>query len=335
MTAKPISLGEFIIREQEKFPNASGDLSKILSSIKAAAKRVSFRILQASLHGNSPLANHSSNIHGEEQTPLDVYADRIFIEASRARREVCALGSEEQDDWIHFSDPEHNKSKYVLLIDPLDGSSNVDVNVSVGTIFSIYKRVSPLGGPAQLADVLQNGRKQIAAGYILYGSSTMLVMSTGHGVNGFTLDPALGSFYLSHPQMTFPKHGRIYSINEGNYEHFPHGIKQLIKHYQQVEPAENRPYTSRYIGSLVADFHRNLLKGGVYLYPQGTTAPEGKLRLQYECNPIAFLEEKAGGMATNGQIPIMDVTPTQLHQRTPFFVGNKQLVEEIHTYLNM
>ena len=207
MAPNPISLGEFIIQEQEKYPNASGDLSKILSSIKAAAKRVNYRILQASLHGNISLEDNYANIHGERQTPLDVYADRVFIDSSRARREVCALGSEEQDDCIHFSDPEYNQSKYVLLIDPLDGSSNVDVNVSVGTIFSIYKRTSPLGGPAKVQDVLQSGRQQIAAGYILYGSSTMLVMSTGNGVNGFTLDPSMGSFYLSHPNLNILKAG--------------------------------------------------------------------------------------------------------------------------------
>ena len=334
MPSNPISLGEFIIQEQEKFPNASGDLSKILSSIKAAAKRVNYRILQASLHGNAPLENQKSNIHGENQTSLDVYADRIFIDSSQARREVCALGSEEQDDWIHFSDPEHNQSKYVLLIDPLDGSSNVDVNVSVGTIFSIYKRTSPLGGPAQEQDVLQSGRQQIAAGYILYGSSTMLVMTTGNGVNGFTLDPAMGSFYLSHPNLKYPKSGRIYSVNEGTYEHFPSGIKRLIKHYQTEDPTTNRPYTSRYIGSLVADFHRNLLKGGIYMYPQGTKAPEGKLRLQYECNPIAFLAEQAGGMATDGYRPILDLKPEELHQRTPFFVGNTEMMEELHQFIS-
>lgn len=333
MASNPISLGEFIIQEQEKFPNASGDLSRILSSIKAAAKRVNYRILQASLHGNTPLQQTQNNIHGESQTPLDVYADQIFIDSSRARREVCALGSEEQDDWIHFSDPEHNQSKYVLLLDPLDGSSNADVNVSVGTIFSIYKRISPIGSPAQLEDVLQPGRAQIAAGYILYGSSTMLVMTTGNGVNGFTLDPSLGSFYLSHPQMKFPDKGRIYSINEGNYWHFPEPIKQLIKSYQQIDPKNDRPFTSRYIGSLVADFHRNLLKGGIYLYPQGTKAPQGKLRLQYECNPIAFLAEQAGGQATDGKQAILDLKPQELHQRTPFFVGNTEMIEELHRCL--
>ena len=215
-------------------------------------------------------------------------------------------------------------SKYVVLMDPLDGSSNIDVNVSVGTIFSIYRRISETGSPVTLEDFLQPGSEQVAAGYVLYGSSTMMVYTTGHGVNGFTLDPSIGSFYLSHRNMQTPKNGSIYSINEGNYVHFPQGVKDYLK-YCQEEKAD-RPYTSRYIGSLVSDFHRNLIKGGIYIYPTSSKAPDGKLRLLYECNPIAFLAEQSGGMASNGHQRIMDIKPTELHQRVPFFVGSKNMV---------
>jgi fructose-1,6-bisphosphatase I len=220
-----------------------------------------------------------------------------------------------------------------VLIDPLDGSSNIDVNVSVGTIFSIYRRISPVGTPVTLEDFLQPGRKQVAAGYVVYGTSTMLVYTTGHGVNGFTLNPALGVFYLSHPNMRFPEKGKIYSINEGNYVHFPVGIKKYIKYCQ--EEKDDRPCTSRYIGSLVSDFHRNMIKGGVYLYPSTSKHPNGKLRLLYECNPMAFLAEQAGGRASDGYRDILDIQPTELHQRTPFYVGNKEMVDRIEEFIQI
>jgi len=218
-------------------------------------------------------------------------------------------------------------------MDPLDGSSNIDVNVSVGTIFSIYRRVSPSGGPATLEDFLQPGSAQVAAGYVVYGSSTMLVYTTGHGVNGFTLDPSIGVFCLSHPNMTIPETGTIYSINEGNYVHFQEGVKKYIKFCQEINIEENRPYTSRYIGSLVSDFHRNLLKGGIYIYPKGTKAPNGKLRLLYECNPLAYIAEQAGGKASDGYNRILDIQPTELHQRVPYFIGSVKMVEKAEEFL--
>lgn len=216
-------------------------------------------------------------------------------------------------------------------MDPLDGSSNIDVNVSVGTIFSIYRRVTPIGTPVQMKDFLQPGHKQVAAGYIVYGTSTMLVYTTGYGVNGFTLNPALGSWYLSHPDMRYPEGGRIYSVNEGNYVHFPQGVKDYIKYCQEEEG--DRPYTSRYIGSLVSDFHRNMIKGGIYFYPTTSKAPKGKLRLLYECNPMAFIAEQAGGKASDGFQRVMDIEPTELHQRVPFFCGSKEMVEKAEEFM--
>lgn len=216
-------------------------------------------------------------------------------------------------------------------MDPLDGSSNIDVNVSIGTIFSIYRRLTPSDTPVQEKDLLQPGNKQVAAGYILYGSSTMLVYTTGNGVNGFTLDPSIGTFYLSHPNMQFPKNGNIYSINEGNYIHFPEGVKQYLKYCQEMK--EDRPYTSRYIGSLVADFHRNMIKGGVYIYPSGTKHPNGKLRLLYECNPMAFIAEQSGGVASDGYNRILDIEPTDLHQRVPFFCGSENMMKTVEEFM--
>jgi fructose-1,6-bisphosphatase I len=217
------------------------------------------------------------------------------------------------------------------LIDPLDGSSNIDVNVSVGTIFSIYRRVSPIGSPVTAEDFLQKGSEQVAAGYIIYGTSTMIVYTTGYGVNGFTLNPAIGTFYLSHPNMMFPKTGSVYSINEGNYIHFPQGVKDYLKYCQ--EEVEDRPYKARYIGSLVSDFHRNMIKGGIYIYPTSSKARQGKLRLLYECNPMAFLAEQAGGKATDGYQRIMDIEPTELHQRVPFFSGSVEMVEKAEEFM--
>jgi len=218
-----------------------------------------------------------------------------------------------------------------VLIDPLDGSSNIDVNVSVGTIFSIYRRVTPVGSPVKKEDFLQKGSEQVAAGYVVYGTSTMLVYTTGHGVNGFTLNPAIGTFYLSHPNMEFPEDGKIYSVNEGNYVHFPQGVKNYIK-YCQAE-GEGRPYTSRYIGSLVSDFHRNMIKGGIYFYPKSSKNEAGKLRLLYECNPMAFLAEQAKGKASDGYQRIMDIEPTELHQRVPFFAGSTKMVEKAEEFM--
>lgn len=224
-------------------------------------------------------------------------------------------------------------ARYVVCMDPLDGSSNIDVNVSVGTIFAIYRRLSPAGERVGRSDFLQPGRAQVAAGYVIYGSSTMLVYSSGSGVNGFTLDPSIGEFCLSHPDIRIPKRGRIYSINEGNYERFPVGVKKYIKYCQERDSRTERPYTSRYIGSLVADIHRNMLKGGIYIYPETESHPHGKLRLQYECNPMAFIVEQAGGRATDGERPILDLEPGDIHQRTPLYAGSEAMMEKVTDFL--
>ncbi|MEX0359612.1 MAG: class 1 fructose-bisphosphatase, partial [Allomuricauda sp.] len=273
-----------------------------------------------------------TNIQGENQQKLDVLANEKFIQTLKNREIVCGIASEEEDDFISInSQDENHQNKYVVLIDPLDGSSNIDVNVSVGTIFSIYRRITPVGTPVTLEDFLQPGKNQVAAGYIIYGTSTMLVYTTGHGVNGFTLNPAIGTFYLSHPNMQFPETGKIYSVNEGNYIHFPQGVKDYIKYCQKEEG--DRPYTSRYIGSLVSDFHRNMIKGGIYMYPKSSKAHKGKLRLLYECNPMAFLAEQANGKASDGFQRIMEIKPTELHERVPFFCGSRKMVETAEEFM--
>lgn len=330
--SKMQTLGEFIVEKQADFPHASGDLSSLLASIRLAAKIVNREINKAGLVDITGAVG-TENVQGEAQQKLDVYANDKFKAALEARDQVCGVASEEEDEAVSFNKALNKNAKYVVLMDPLDGSSNIDVNVSVGTIFSIYRRVSPIGTTPTQEDFLQPGHKQVAAGYVIYGSSTMLVYTTGNGVNGFTYDPSIGSFCLSHENMMIPNDGRIYSINEGNYIRFPKGVKKYIKYCQEIVPEDNRPYTSRYIGSLVSDFHRNLLKGGIYMYPSTASYPKGKLRLLYECNPIAFLMEQAGGIASDGIQRIMDIKPTELHQRAPFFVGSKNMVDKLHEFL--
>ena len=326
------SLGEFIIDKQDDFKFSSGELSRLLSSIKIASKIVNREVNKAGIADILGKAGNE-NVQGEEQMKLDVFANDIFIDALSHREIVCGIASEENEDFIEIKGNENNAhmNNYVVLIDPLDGSSNVDVNVSVGTIFSIYRRVTPAGTPVKIEDFLQKGVNQVAAGYVIYGSSTMLVYTTGNGVNGFTLDPSVGTYFLSHPNMTYPKTGKIYSVNEGNYAKFPRGVKEYIKYCQEEEG--NRPYTSRYIGSLVADFHRNMIKGGIYIYPSYAHAPNGKLRLLYECNPMAFLAEQAGAKATNGFQRILEIEPTSLHQRVPFFCGSVEMVEKAEEFM--
>ncbi|PSU21201.1 class 1 fructose-bisphosphatase [Photobacterium kishitanii] len=327
------TLGEFIVEKQNDFPHASGELSSLLGSIKLAAKIVNREINKAGLVDITGAVG-TENVQGEEQQKLDLYANDKFKAALEARDQVCGIASEEEDQAVSFNRQLNRDAKYVVLMDPLDGSSNIDVNVSVGTIFSIYRRISPVGSPATDADFLQPGHLQVAAGYIIYGSSTMLVYTTGNGVHGFTYDPSLGVFCLSHENMQIPVDGNIYSINEGNYIRFPLGVKKYIKYCQECVPQDSRPYTSRYIGSLVADFHRNLLKGGIYLYPSTASYPNGKLRLLYECNPMALLIEQAGGRATDGQQRILDLIPTELHQRVPFFVGSTNMVNKVEAFLH-
>lgn len=330
---KHTTLGEFIIENQNHFRGSSGELTRLINAIRLAAKVVNHKVNKAGLVDILGTAGET-NIQGEDQQKLDVYANDIFTQTLINREIVCGIASEEEDDFIVIKGQNgKNDNKYILLMDPLDGSSNVDVNVSVGTIFSIYERITPKGFAVTQEDFLQKGDKQVAAGYVVYGTSTMLVYTTGNGVNGFTLNPAIGTFYLSHPSMSFPEKGNIYSINEAGYVHFPQGVKDYLKYIQQ-QVEKGHKYTSRYIGSLVSDFHRNMIKGGIYIYPQSTNNPKGKLRLLYECNPIAFLAEQANGEAIDGYKRIMNIQPTELHQRVPFFCGSKQMVAKVGEFMN-
>jgi fructose-1,6-bisphosphatase I len=325
-----VTLGEFIIERQADFPFAKGELSSLLSDISIAAKIVNWEVNKAGLVNILGEAG-TENIQGETQKKLDVFANDQFLAALATGGECAGVASEENDDIILFDGPSA-AGKYVVAMDPLDGSSNIDVNVSIGTIFSIYRRKSK-NGPATVEDFLQHGRDQVAAGYIVYGSSTMLVYTTGNGVNGFTLDPSIGEFCLSHPNMRLPKAGNIYSVNQGNFIHFPEGVKRYIKNCQIDDKANNKPYTLRYIGSLVSDFHRNLIKGGIYIYPTTLSSPKGKLRLLYECNPLAMLAEEAGGLATDGYNHILDLDLTDIHQRVPLFIGSEKLVTDAMEFI--
>ncbi len=327
------TLNQFITEQQSAYPGATGDFSRLLHHIGIAAKKVNRKVNKAGLVDILGQAG-GSNVQGENQQKLDIYADDTFVNELCVCGECCAAVSEEKQETIIFNDPIHNNAKYIVCMDPLDGSSNIDVNVSIGTIFSIYRRLSPIGTPVTEADFLQKGSDQVAAGYIIYGSSTVLVYTVGQGVNGFTLDPSIGEFCLSHPAIKTPKNGIIYSINEGNYIKFPDGVKKYIKYCQENDPATRRPFVSRYIGSLVADVHRNLLKGGLFLYPETEFYSQGKLRLMYECNPIAFLLEQAGGIATDGKQRILDIVPEYIHQRSPFYTGSPDMVRKLLEFLN-
>ena len=318
------TLGQFIIEKQADFPYAKGELSRLLRDIGIAAKVVNREINKAGLTDKLGEVG-SINVQGEAQKILDVYANEQFISALSSGGECCLVASEENEEIVLLNQTVSKNAKYAVAIDPLDGSSNIDVNVAVGTTFSIYRRKSK-EGPGQLEDILQKGTEQVAAGYIVYGSSTMLVYTTGNGVNGFTLDPSIGEFCLSHANIKIPENGTIYSMNEGNYVHFPEGVKKYIKYCQIEDEATSRPYTSRYIGSMVADLHRNLIKGGVYIYPSTASAPHGKLRLVYECNPLAFIIEQAGGRATNGFDRILDIEVKEIHQRESIFIGSTEMV---------
>lgn len=327
-----VTLGEYVIRKQHEYPHATGELSQLFAAIRLAARVVNREINKAGLVDITG-SSGELNIQGEQQQKLDLYANEKFKAALLARGLVAGMASEEEDNFVIFNNDTTGEGKYVVLIDPLDGSSNIDVNVSIGTIFSIYKRVTPVHVPVAIEDFLQSGEQQIAAGYIIYGSSTMLVYTTGNGVHGFTFDPSIGVFYLSHENIQTPKAGQIYSVNEGNYRKFPVGVKKYMKYCQEMDPITNRPYISRYIGSLVADFHRNLLKGGIYMYPSYANAPQGKLRLLYECNPLAWMVEQAGGKASDGERRILAIEPTELHQRTPYFIGSIDMVERLEAFL--
>ncbi len=326
------TLDEFTIQQMRDFPQATGELAGLLRDIGLASKRVHVEVNKAGLVDILGDAG-TMNVQGEEVKKLDIFANNQFMGVLRHGISCAGIGSEELDEIVVFNDEISNKSKYVCLFDPLDGSSNIDVNVSIGTIFSIYRRVSELGKPATKEDFLQPGNKQVAAGYVIYGSSTMLVYATHRGVNGFTLDQSIGEFTMSHPNIVCPETGKFYSVNHGNFFQYSDKVQRYITICQQKTKENGGPYTQRYIGSMVADVHRNLIKGGIFMYPGMKDKPNGKLRLLYECNPFAFIIERAGGKATDGQQRILDIQPTAVHQRTPFFIGSKCMMEEFESTL--
>ncbi len=326
------TLDEFTIQQMRDFPHATGELASLLRDIGLAGKRVNVEVNKAGLVDILGDAG-TVNVQGEDVKKLDIYANNQFMGVLKHGISCAGIASEELDDFVAFDDPLSNNSKYVCLFDPLDGSGNIDTNVSIGTIFCVYRRVTPKGTPAMAEDFLQAGKEQIAAGYIVYGSSTMLVYGTRRGVNGFTLDPSIGEFTLSHPNIQCPPHGKIYSVNHGNFFKYNEGVKKYIDKCQKRAIDDGGPYTQRYIGSMVADVHRNLIKGGIFMYPGTTDRPKGKLRLLYECNPFAYITEVAGGKATDGTQRILDIKPTELHQRSPLFIGSKGMMEELESCL--
>lgn len=327
-----LTLDEFTIQSLRMFPHATGELSTLLRDIGLAAKRINVEVNKAGL---VDILGETGdiNVQGEEVKKLDEFANHQFMGVLQRGVSCAGIASEEMDDFVGFDDDVSKQSKYVCLFDPLDGSGNIDVNVSIGTIFSIYRRISPLGSPVTREDFLQPGRAQVAAGYVVYGSSTMMVYATRRGVNGFTLDPSIGEFCLSHPNIKCPEVGRIYSVNHGNFFQYLDGVRKYINNCQNKNKDNGGPYTQRYIGSMVSDVHRNLIKGGIFMYPGTKEKPKGKLRLLYECNPFAFIVEVAGGRSTNGDQSVLEVIPTELHERTPFFVGSSTMMDELESCL--
>ena len=328
-----ITLTRHIWEEQQVHPEATGEFSDILNQIAWAAKVIAREVNKAGLVDILGYTGER-NVQGEEVRKLDRYANEVWMSVLRNSGHFCILASEELAEPVVFP-PRWRKAKYAIALDPLDGSSNIDVNVSIGSIFAIHRRVSE-GDEGSPDDLLQPGRKLVAAGYVVYGSSTMLVMSTGNGVHGFTLDPSVGEFLKSHPDIRIPRRGKTYSVNEGNYPYWSEGVRRFVAHMKERDPASGRPYTSRYIGSMVADMHRTLLRGGIFMYPADTKdprKPRGKLRLLYECAPMAFLCEHAGGAASTGTGPVLDVAPEDLHQRVPFFAGSVENVREAEEFI--
>jgi fructose-1,6-bisphosphatase I len=326
-----MTLQRHILEGEKKHPLATGELSAILSDLALAVKVISLEVNKAGLIDLLGYTGEE-NIHGERVKKLDMYAHQTIIRAMDHGGHLCVMASEEEEDIIHIP-RHHDIGKYVLLFDPLDGSSNIEANVSIGSIFSIYKRVSSDGNPGTLEDTLQKGSNQVAAGYVVYGSSTIFVYTAGDGTHAFTLDPAVGEFLLSHENIRTPNRGSIYSTNEGNYKYWHRGFKEYIKFLQDADERGVKPYAARYIGSMVADIHRNLLYGGIFIYPSDKRNPNGKLRLMYECNPMAFVVEQAGGKATTGKQRILDILPNNLHQRVPIYIGSKEDVELVEQYL--
>jgi len=326
------TLSEFILHTDKLSGEEKMDLLKMFLAIEKGAKIINKEVNRAGLGSDILGAVGTENVQGEEQQKLDVYSNDQMIAAFTAFDEICGVASEEDDSYLGSESGFNKNGKYVVAMDPLDGSSNIDVNVSIGTIFSIFKRQSPVGTEVSEADFLQPGKNQFAGGYVLYGSSTQLVFTFGNGVHIFILDPNTGDFMLTNPDQKSPETGRLYSINEGNYNSFSPGLKAFIDHCKSSEG--KKPFSARYIGSLVADFHRNLLKGGIYVYPGTASAPNGKLRLLYEANPLAFIIEQAGGKASTGKERIMDINPTELHQRVPLYIGSSQLMDLAHELEN-
>ena len=326
------TLTEFITDQQALNPGAKGDLSRLLNDIAIASKIVNREINKAGLVDILGEVGQE-NVQGESVKKLDLYANDQFIAAFKSGGECAAVASEEDEDIVILDGPNSQNGKYLVSMDPLDGSSNIDVNISVGTIFSVLQR-KDTSKTVKKEEFFVAGKEQVAAGYVIYGSSTMLVYTTGNGVNGFTLDPSIGEFCLSHPNMQTPTTGEIYSVNEANLNTMSKGVKKYVSFCQQLDKNEQRTHTARFMGSLVADFHRNLIKGGIYIYPKTTAAPLGRLRLLYECAPLAWIAEESGGKATDGTQRILDIVPTDLHQRTPYFIGSTQMVEKAESYMN-
>jgi fructose-1,6-bisphosphatase I len=327
-----MTLDEFTIHQTRQFKHATGELSTLLRDIGLACKFINKQVNKAGLV--DILGAHGAvNVQGEEQMKLDIFANEVLINVLRNSSDCAGIASEENDSYVAFEDEHSINSKYVVMFDPLDGSSNIDVNASIGTIFCIYKRVSPLGKPCNETDFLQKGKNIMAAGYVIYGSSTMMVYATRLGVNGFTLEPSVGEFCLSHKDMKCPEDGKIYSINQGNSSKYDAKLIQFLQYCMEDDKETSRPYSHRYIGSMVADLHRTLIKGGLFMYPADTKSVKGKLRLLYECNPMSYIIEMAGGIGTDGQNAILDIEPCELHQRVPIFIGSKKMVEKALDFL--
>lgn len=332
MATRFMTLSRHILEGEKQHPGATGELSALLSDLSLAAKVISIEVNNAGLNDILGFTGET-NVHGEQVKKLDVFAHDMTKKAMDHGGHLCVMASEEEEDIIHIP-PKHKIGKYVLLFDPLDGSSNIDVNVSVGTIFSIYKRQSEAGLPGTLEDCLQQGYKQVAAGYILYGSSTVFVYTAGHGVHMFTLDQTFGEFILSKENLIMPQKAKIYSTNEGNYKYWHSGLKKYIKYIQDADNRGREPYSSRYIGSMVADIHRNLIYGGIFIYPEDKRNPNGKLRIMYECNPMAFIAEQAGGRAIDSRgTRILDLKPVALHQRSSIYIGSLEAVNKVEEFL--
>lgn len=334
MYSKFITLFRHIIEEERQHPEATGELSDLLADIALACKLISLEVNRAGLIDILGFTG-KENVHGENVKKLDVFAHDTLVSAMKASGHLCAVASEESENFIPLDEKfmgDKPISKYICHFDPLDGSSNIDANISIGTIFSIYRRKS-LSGPGTVEDVLQKGTEQVAAGYVIYGSSTILVYTTGEGAHGFTLDPTVGEFLLCYENLKIPKKSKTYSINEGNYSKWTPNLRKYIDRLKEDKPEEGFPYTARYVGSLVADFHRNLLYGGIFLYPADKKNKNGKLRIMYEANPLAFIIEQAGGRATNGRQRILEVEPQNLHERTPLFIGSEEDVKEVERFL--